>query len=441
MTPEYRRAIKSIESSGGNYSLLGPVTKSGDRAYGAYQVMGNNIPDWTERHIGRRMTPEEFLRNEKAQDAVFDAQFGAYVSKYGNPQDAASAWFTGGPLALNGDKRDILGTTGNAYVDKFNKALGGPDMGALSFYEEPKAPALSGMDPGVLYAQRDPMNTIGMGLTGMGAALAGISSPEQSKALVAQQAAMQKQAVDQGTWSLQVLPNGQLVRMNSKGGMPQIVGSGFNKPEVDPGLKKSLDEQGKAYVDEGTNIKNTAASARTMMADLSQLTQALSNPALTQGERADWIHRGRKLLAYVSPNDAELAKTVSDGDVVNVIANRMVLQLVKSDKLLPGSFSDSDRQFVVGLGPGLTNSPEANKRIIEILERTSKRNLELEDARVQYVQNSKHGVLDRGWETAKKAITDKWEAENRALDERYKAARVPAQQQGPRPSLNQIFGR
>jgi hypothetical protein len=52
MDPAYQQAIKDIESSGGNYGLTGPVTRSGDRAYGAYQVMGANVPEWTRKHYG-----------------------------------------------------------------------------------------------------------------------------------------------------------------------------------------------------------------------------------------------------------------------------------------------------------------------------------------------------------------------------------------------------
>jgi hypothetical protein len=86
--------------------------------------MDFNIGPWTEKYLGRRMTPEEFLASPEAQDKVFAGEFGSYVQKYGNPQDAASAWFTGRPLSEGGNRSDILGTTGNVYVDKFNRALG-----------------------------------------------------------------------------------------------------------------------------------------------------------------------------------------------------------------------------------------------------------------------------------------------------------------------------
>ena len=122
---DWANAIASIESAGsGDYSALGPITAKGNRAYGRYQVMDFNIGPWTEKYLGRRLTPEEFLASKEAQDAVFAGEFGGNVEKYGNPQDAASVWFTGKPVATGGNRKDILGTTGNVYVDKFNNALG-----------------------------------------------------------------------------------------------------------------------------------------------------------------------------------------------------------------------------------------------------------------------------------------------------------------------------
>jgi hypothetical protein len=122
---DWAEAIARIESAGsGDYSAVGPVTSKGNRAYGRYQVMDFNIGPWTEQYYGRRLTPEEFLASPQAQDAVFSGAFGSSVERYGNPQDAASVWFTGKPMSEGANRSDILGTTGSAYVDKFNKALG-----------------------------------------------------------------------------------------------------------------------------------------------------------------------------------------------------------------------------------------------------------------------------------------------------------------------------
>jgi hypothetical protein len=119
----YAKAIQSIES-GGNYKALGPVTRNGDRAYGAYQMMGNNIGPWSKEALGRSVSADEFLQNPSMQDQIFQNKFGGYVDKFG-PSGAAQAWFGGpGSVGKGGAGADILGTTGTAYVDKFNSALG-----------------------------------------------------------------------------------------------------------------------------------------------------------------------------------------------------------------------------------------------------------------------------------------------------------------------------
>ena len=120
---DYAAAIKKIESSG-NYRALGPVTKTGDRAYGAYQVMGANIPQWTEQVLGKAMTPQEFLASPEAQDAVFHHQFSQAMDKYGTADDAASVWFSGRPMHKAGNVADVTGTTVPQYVQNFRNALG-----------------------------------------------------------------------------------------------------------------------------------------------------------------------------------------------------------------------------------------------------------------------------------------------------------------------------
>lgn len=147
---KYRDAIASIESAGsGDYAALGPQTH-GDRAYGRYQVMGNNIPSWTKDALGQELTPSQFVADPKAQDATFDKVFGGYLQS-GSPQDAASRWFTGRPLAEGGDSHDALGTSGNQYVDKFMGALGGGQAP-----QGQAAPQASGIDPRLVSALSDP---------------------------------------------------------------------------------------------------------------------------------------------------------------------------------------------------------------------------------------------------------------------------------------------
>ncbi|MEW1547530.1 hypothetical protein [Streptomyces tsukubensis] len=83
------------QESGGNYGAVGVWVK-GDRAYGRYQVMGANVGPWTAQYYGKRLTPQQFLTNRAAQDAVVRGVLGGYVKQYGY-RGAASAWYSGKP--------------------------------------------------------------------------------------------------------------------------------------------------------------------------------------------------------------------------------------------------------------------------------------------------------------------------------------------------------
>ena len=138
MPMPYADAIASIES-GGNYSILGPETK-GDRAYGKYQIMGNNIGPWSKEILGQEVTPQQFLENPQIQDAIFQGKFGQYVEKYG-PEGAAKAWFAGEKGMNNPNAKDVLGTSVAGYGSKFMKALRGQPSAAQTAPASPLAPA------------------------------------------------------------------------------------------------------------------------------------------------------------------------------------------------------------------------------------------------------------------------------------------------------------
>lgn len=118
---QVQRNMVGVES-GGNYHALGPVTRNGDRAYGKYQVMGRNVPAWTREILGRAMTPEEFLADRDAQEAVFRAKMEEYYRRYGNWEDAASMWFTGRPYAQGRNLSDRY-LTDEQYVRRATAGL------------------------------------------------------------------------------------------------------------------------------------------------------------------------------------------------------------------------------------------------------------------------------------------------------------------------------
>src|SRR6185369_1622332 len=151
-----RQSIKDIESSGGDYTAVGNRTGNGDRAYGAYQVMGNNIGPWTEQVLGRRMSPQEFLRNPAAQDQVFDAIFGEAAQKYGLA-GAANVWFTGAPIPSG--KKDANGTVDHTYVARFLSGLGQPVRDSMN-PDTFNRPSAGGADMGDAWLPSNPMTPL-----------------------------------------------------------------------------------------------------------------------------------------------------------------------------------------------------------------------------------------------------------------------------------------
>jgi hypothetical protein len=120
-------ALERIES-GGKSDIVGPASRKGDRPYGLYQVMGANIPSWTEEALGRRMTPEEFRLDAKAQKDTARHRVGLYMNQYDDPRQAASMWFTGKPIEKAGNVADVLGTTNPKYLSMFDRYYGGQDL-------------------------------------------------------------------------------------------------------------------------------------------------------------------------------------------------------------------------------------------------------------------------------------------------------------------------
>ena len=159
-------AIKHVESRG-RYDAIGPTTRSGDRAYGAYQVMGNNIPSWTKELLGYSVSTQQFLRDNALQDRVAFQQMSKSFEKFsGSWQDVASVWFSGQPLAKARTRSDGYNTT-QQYVDKVGAAFG---VGGIQ--DAVKVGAKTGVETGIQGVANDntapSVPTPGMGQGGLG---------------------------------------------------------------------------------------------------------------------------------------------------------------------------------------------------------------------------------------------------------------------------------
>ena len=109
-------AVAELES-GHTYTAVGNETRTGDRAYGKYQVMGSNVGNWTQTHLGKRMTIKEFLADELAQEKLAGIIFTKRIGDRQNIHDPIAMWFSGQPLRGN-NAQDVNGMTVPQYVAK-----------------------------------------------------------------------------------------------------------------------------------------------------------------------------------------------------------------------------------------------------------------------------------------------------------------------------------
>lgn len=92
-------------------------------AFGKYQVMGFNIPSWTEAAGLGKMTIAQYLSSPEAQEKVFEYQSELQYAKYGNWDDVASVWFSG-RAATGNVAADKFGTDVPEYITKYRKKMG-----------------------------------------------------------------------------------------------------------------------------------------------------------------------------------------------------------------------------------------------------------------------------------------------------------------------------
>jgi hypothetical protein len=121
-------AIGGIETGGEKdpYATVGKAQTKYGRALGKYGVMTVNVAPWTQAATGQALTPEQFLANPQAQDAVFRHRFGQYVARFGE-EGAARAWFGGAgnvnkPHLTDAYEKLSIGDYGKDYLKRLQGA-------------------------------------------------------------------------------------------------------------------------------------------------------------------------------------------------------------------------------------------------------------------------------------------------------------------------------
>lgn len=423
-----------VQESGDDLPAWGP-TGDNRTAWGTAQWRNERLDALKQMYPDSYQTVESqqaFMRHEL--DTTHNRAYQA-IQAAKTPEEAASAFNR--LYEVSADNTGGREAAARRLMAQFGGGGGGDTSspGALTSAFAPTestnskmpTPALSTdelIGRGALSPQQDSASVIGQALTGMGASLAGISNPDQGRVLAAQAAAMQKAPTDQGTWSHFVTPDGRMFVMNSKNPRPIPVGGNYAAPKDDEYDKAAQKASAKANQEYGDGIASAATNAGGLAGDVSELRRVFSNPGVYQGIGGDWTQSARKLYSTIT-GDKDGAGTIADGDIAKALSNKLALKLVQdtgSGKLLPGSFSDSDRKFVQQMATSLENSPDANQRLLDIYERTIQRAQQADAARQKHL-DANDGIYRPSIRGEIGALQKQWADEDMA---RKEPARAPA---------------
>lgn len=153
---------------------------------------------------------------------------------------------------------------------------------------------------------------------------------------------------------------------------------------------KALD---KKFAEQYITMQDGAQSARNKIATLQGLGSALDQTGYT-GMGAESIlamkQAGRMLGLDIGDN-------LGPEETARALGNQLALQMrsPSGGAGMPGAMSDKDREFLVASVPGLSKTPEGNRRLIDYMMRIEERNIQV--AQLAQAYADENGQIDNGF--------------------------------------------
>lgn len=149
----------------------------------------------------------------------------------------------------------------------------------------------------------------------------------------------------------------------------------------------------KALAEKYLEIQNGAQQAQNKLATLQGLEAALG--------QADYTGMGAETMLAMKQAGRALGLDIGDDlgpeETARALGNQLALQMrsPSGGAGMPGAMSDKDREFLVASVPGLTKTPEGNRRLIDFMKRIEQRNIEVANMAQDYAD--RNGQLDNGF--------------------------------------------
>lgn len=169
---------------------------------------------------------------------------------------------------------------------------------------------------------------------------------------------------------------------------PQKSGVSVSIGEEKAEAKKVGEGMGEMYVD----LQKAGAAAPAKLGKLDRMEQLMEG--VTTGKLAP---QTMQVAAIADSLGIKIDPKLGAKQALAALSNEIALSLrnPSGGAGMPGAMSDSDRTFLTSMTPGLANTPEGNKLIIQTARNLAKR--EVEVATLARAYRKKHGSLDEGF--------------------------------------------
>lgn len=185
-----------------------------------------------------------------------------------------------------------------------------------------------------------------------------------------------------------------------------ISNAGKNQTIVNmPPQEKAYDAAaGKGFWDLNENIIKGATTAQGTMASLDRLQQLLDEPGVYQGTAGGKVLEAKKIAKTLGIN---VDDNLGAAEAVQAISNDLALKARNpaSGAGMPGAMSDSDRNYLSQMQPGLEKTPGGNRILIDAQRKVNQRALEVDKLRRDYIR--KNGRLNEGFYSVLSDYADK----------------------------------
>jgi hypothetical protein len=160
------------------------------------------------------------------------------------------------------------------------------------------------------------------------------------------------------------------------------------------GEEEYVKTRGKALAEDFGTIQTQSQQATDRIGQLRQIDELLSNPNVYTGTGAQAINALKRTAQTLFGQDS--IEGVADADAARRISTEMALSLKEN---LPGPMSDSDREFLQGIPPGIGDTAQGRKLLVELMTAKEQRKIETAELAREYAEQN-NGRLDDGWYTA-----------------------------------------